>query len=353
MTPPSKNSFLFCEFVPQVIFVEKKAVEYSYYQEIKSRLDHFSPEYVFVDNDLQAIDLLKKKKKRHLFLGVNRGSFVRKKTFGQDCTSFEDAYCLDHVTGCHFACIYCYLHSYLKKDPLVRIFVNIEDMFEELDHVFESQNRVLFVSTGELSDSLLFEPITHLTKYLIPFLKKRPSLFMEFRSKSGNTSFIERTEPLSNLCFTWSLSPEKVVKEYELKTASLDQRILALKMCQKSGLSTGIIIDPMIHYEGWKEDYPKMISHIAREIDLQKIDRLFVGSFRYRKKMDQDIQNKFPKTKLFTGEFVLARDGKYRYYKPIREEMYRQVRNSFAIHGRPISLSMEFPETWSKLIKKS
>jgi hypothetical protein len=55
--------------------------------------------------------------------------------------------------------------------------------------------------------------------------------------------------------------------------------------------------------------------------------------------MDKDILQKFPKTDLFSGEFVLARDSKYRYFKPIREQMYRTVKERLDLYHKPMSLS--------------
>ncbi len=338
------------EFRPTLVLIQKEAEPYAYTQEMLNRLDVYQPEYVVVENDGEAARVLNSKKKyKHVYLHVNKGAFIRKKTFGQDCTSFEEAYCLDHVTGCHFACVYCYLHSYLKNESLVRIAVNIEDLFRELDDLTRDKEN-LFISTGELSDSLLFEPITGFSQHLYSFLKTRPYISMELRSKSRYVDFLDQIEPLEHIYLTWTLSPRDVIRKYELKTSSLEERVAALRRCQEAGFSIGIIVDPMIHYPGWKEGYTEMVDYVAEQLDVTRVQRLFVGSFRYMKGMDQDIQTKFPKTDLFTSEFVVARDGKYRYYKPLREQMYRLVRDRFAIYQKPISLSMEFPETWTKLL---
>lgn len=343
-------SSLGSEFTPSLILVEKEAQAYAYTEEVLQRLAVIQPEIVVVEDASDAVRVLQKtKKKQHLFLHVNKGAFIRKKTFGQDCTSFEEAYCLDHMTGCHFACVYCYLHSYLKNDALVRLAVNIEDMFNELEQL-AGEKQHLFISTGELSDSLLFDPITHLSRHMYQFLKDKPHISVEFRSKSAYSDFVKDVKPLPHFYFTWTISPREVVHKYELKTSSLEDRVAALKRCQQHGLSTGMIVDPMIHYPDWERGYTEMVDYVAQELDLSLVKRLFVGSFRYMKGMDQDIQSKFPKTDLFTSEFVVARDGKYRYYKPLREQMYRLVRDRFDHYQKAISLSMEFPETWTKLI---
>ncbi|OED36517.1 hypothetical protein AB834_03035 [PVC group bacterium (ex Bugula neritina AB1)] len=345
------TSLVGSEFLPSLVLVQKEALQYTYAQEMIERLKHYDPEYITVKDDAEARELLNKstRKKKHIYLYVNKGSFIRKKNFGQDCINTDKAYCLDHVIGCQFACVYCYLHSYLKDEPLVKVAVNIDDMFEELENITQDQEP-FFISTGELSDSLLFEPITNLTTYLYDFLKTRPQVTLELRSKSRYTSFLENIKPLPNMYLTWSLSPPEVVKKYELKTASFEERVQALKKCQEKGFSIGIIMDPMIHYDDWKKGYTEMVDSLASQVDLTKVQRIFVGSFRYMKGMDRDIQNIFSKTDLFSSEFVLARDGKYRYYKPLREKMYRLVIDRLAFYQKKVSLSMEFPETWSKLL---
>ena len=338
------------EFKPNLILVDQEAYDHAYTKDVLERCSQYNPEICDVRDEAHAIELLKeKKKKNHLYLTVNHGTFVREKSFGKDCTSFEHAYCLDHISGCHFACVYCYLHSYLKHDPLVRLYVNIDEMFRQVEEK-ATENGALFISTGELSDSMLFDNITHMAKHMYEFLKDKPHIEVELRTKSDYTGFLDDVKYLEHMHFTWTISPEVVVTKHELKTASLIRRIGALKRCQDAGVNMGVIVDPMLHFEGWEQAYTEMVDLLAEHLDLSLVKRLFVGSFRYMKGMDQDILKKFPKTDLFTGEFVLARDGKYRYYKPIREQMYRLVKDRLDQYQKPMSLSMEFPETWRKII---
>ena len=68
-------------------------------------------------------------------------------------------YNLNLHTGCNFGCSYCILQAYLEtKDPI--FYTNIDDMERELE-AFAPDHPYLRIGTGELSDSLAFEPLTY------------------------------------------------------------------------------------------------------------------------------------------------------------------------------------------------
>jgi spore photoproduct lyase len=63
------------------------------------------------------------------------------------------------------------------------------------------------------------------------------------------------------------------------------------------------------------------------------------------------MRDRFPRTRLLTGEQVLCPDGKLRYFQPLRIEMYRKMLGWI----RPIAptvkvyLCMESKEVWQQV----
>jgi spore photoproduct lyase len=50
-----------------------------------------------------------------------------------------------------------------------------------------------------------------------------------------------------------------------------------------------------------------------------------MGGFRYPAQLKGVVEERFPQTRIFLGELFPGRDGKFRYLKGIRTEMYRKM----------------------------
>ena len=80
--------------------------------------------------------------KHHLVLGKNRGKFFK------PCPGTKEYRCCDYQVlnigmGCPMDCVYCILQAYLNN-PWISFFVNIDDLFAELDQAFTSSERSIF-----------------------------------------------------------------------------------------------------------------------------------------------------------------------------------------------------------------
>jgi spore photoproduct lyase len=66
--------------------------------------------------------------------------------------------------------------------------------------------------------------------------------------------------------------------------------------------------------------------------------------------LKQVIRRRFPKTHIMDGEFIPGLDGKMRYIKPVRIEMYAFIKQKLASWGieSGIYLCMESSDVWRK-----
>ncbi|MCF6238923.1 MAG: DNA photolyase, partial [Candidatus Marinimicrobia bacterium] len=122
--------------------------------------------------------------KRHLFLCRNRGSFFK------PCPGTREYRCCGyHVLNigmnCPMDCVYCILQAYLNN-PWLSVFVNIDDMFAELDQALRAEpDRIFRIGTGEFTDSLALDSLTGLSSSLVEFIKKYPHAFLALKTKSA------------------------------------------------------------------------------------------------------------------------------------------------------------------------
>jgi len=251
--------------------------------------------------------------------------------------------------GCPFSCTYCILQTYLEnKDPV--FYTNTEKVRNELEKTLKKE-KYLRISTGELSDSLAYEKENQYSEKIIDILKDFPNIIFEFKTKSKNVENLLNIKPLKNIIVSWSLNPQKIINVEEHNTASLSERLDALEKVQKAGYKIGIHFDPIIITEDWKNLYKNLINDISKIVIPTKIAWWSLGALRFPESLKEYIL-KYRDSKLFTGELIKGYDGKYRYFKPLRKELFTFVRDE--IHKKisqkvPLYLCMEDEEMWQDI----
>ena len=186
--------------------------------------------------------------KDSLFLTRRKGGFVNPCpcTPGAVCCGYHN---INLAEGCPFTCNYCALDVYLNF-PATKIFTNLEDFEEELKTYLSRRNEVR-IGTGELSDSLVWEPYFDYSGYLLNLFSAYPQALLEFKTKS---IFIDRflnRKPLHNALISWSLNTPSVIGREEKNTPPLSDRLTAAKEAVKQGWRVGFHFDPIYHYPGW------------------------------------------------------------------------------------------------------
>ena len=69
----------------------------------------------------------------------------------------------------------------------------------------------------------------------------------------------------------FSINSQERIKKYEHGTDSAEKRIEAAKKVKKDGYKIGFLIAPVFIYEGWKEDYNKLLDKVKEEFKGEKI----------------------------------------------------------------------------------
>lgn len=260
-------------------------------------------------------------------------------------------YVINAITNCPMDCSYCVLQGYLNN-PFLTVYSNWDDLFQEIDTFLSGKSQsFLRLGTGELSDSLALDPVFPLSQMLVSFFAERQNGILELKTKSTEVNGLLTLDHRGKTVVSWSLTPPKMIEEEEMKTASLRERIEAAGRCQGEGYPLGFHFDPIIHYEGWERQYRETIVSLFNRIDPKKVAWISLGGFRYPPQLKGISKERFPNTRIFLGELFPGRDGKFRYLKEIRVDMYRHMvewlrevdPNLF------IYLCMESREVWEKV----
>jgi spore photoproduct lyase len=289
--------------------------------------------------------------KKTLVLAKHKGDFLKKcpGSEGQVCCNY---FVINFASNCPMDCSYCYLQEYLADNSSLKVFSNVGDLLDEADRTVSRHRGVFFrIGTGEITDSLALEPYIGMAGALIPYFAEQPNVLLELKTKSDRVEGLLRFDPKGRIVVGWSMNPQRVIDLDEHGTASLEERLRAARLCQEAGYRLGFHFDPMVEYPGWEADYEAMLEQTFATIDWRRLSWLSLGVLRQTPGLKRAMRERFPRTGLLTGEQVLCPDGKFRYFQPLRVEMYRKMVRWIrrVAPTEKIYLCMESRQVWEQV----
>ena len=289
--------------------------------------------------------------KKRLYLMRHRGEFLKKcpGSDGQVCCNY---FVINFASNCPMDCSYCYLQEYLQDNAALKVFSNVGDLIDEAERTLQKHRGVFFrIGTGEITDSLALEPYTGMARELIPYFAEQANVLLELKTKSDCVNSLLDLDPKGRVVVAWSMNPQPVIDLEEHDTASFSERLAAARRCQDAGYRLGFHFDPMIEYEGWQADYQAMLEAIFAVVDWRRLSWLSLGVLRETPGLKRTMRQRYPQSRLLTGEQVLCPDGKMRYFQPLRVEMYRKMVEWIRRQAPTVKiyLCMESREVWQQV----
>jgi spore photoproduct lyase len=288
--------------------------------------------------------------KTTLLLAIQKGPFWR------PCPGTKDYICcgyqvLQVTLNCPMDCTYCVLQSYVNV-PAITIFVNVEDMLNELETKWaEWPERQWRLGTGEFGDSLALDHLMGLNARLMPRFSGQRQAILEIKSKWHHLDHLLAFGPNPQVIFAWSLNPPEIIAGEEKFAGSLKQRLTAASRAVSAGFRVAFHFDPLIYFPGWEEAYQRTVEAIGATVPAGAIAWISLGGLRFLPPLRQLILQRFPRSRIGAQEMVLAPDGKLRYFKSRRVEMYARMREwlSQAAPEALLYLCMESPRVWQEV----
>ena len=225
--------------------------------------------------------------------------------------------------GCRFECEYCFLQQYQNLHAVL-LPANVQDFLAKIDQT--AWRKGLFdrprIGSGEFTDSLVFDELTQYTQDIVPFFRARVHLQFEFKTKSVCIDGLLRQGGAENVVVGWSVNAPQFIKRVEHFTPDLTTRLEAAAEVARAGYRLGFHFDPVVPFDGWKEGYTQAAKQIAQSVPLDKVAWISVGILRFSRELKKAVENRFPENNILDGEFLLEFDGKMRYPKDLRQEVY-------------------------------
>jgi spore photoproduct lyase len=289
-------------FIPKRILFEKDALNYdigkniyNYFKENKN-VEIIKLQGNKIKENIPGENLydLYREGKKTLVVGIKKGMKF------QSCKPSAH-YQLPLMSGCIGQCQYCYLNTNLGDKPYMRVNVNIEDILTQAQKYIDERlpEETIFEGSAT-SDPIPIEPYSNALKETIEFFSKSEKGRFRFVTKYTDVDTLLNIKHGGNTEIRFTLNTDKVIKDYESRTASLGQRIEACRKVITAGYPTGFIIAPVFLYDNWKEDYRKLLldlnsslpEHISYPLTFEII------SHRYTTRAKNTILQVFPETEL-------------------------------------------------------
>ncbi len=286
----------------------------------------------------------------HVFLTKTKSTFIKICPCTKGCQRCG-YWILNVGFGCPIDCSYCYLQTY-SNAPGIVLPANVEDYFEHIENFDRKLTQKIRIGTGEFTDSLAFDEYTEYSTVLIPFFRNMKNLVLELKTKVNKIDNVLKTEPNDNVVISWSINTEKMAKKYEKGAPKIKDRVEAALLAARRGYKIGFHFDPLIYYDGWEDEYAQSLRKLFSFSEIRKNTVwISLGTLRYTPGLKQAAEKRFSDNIIFyQGEFFADSDGKLRYKKDVRIDMYNKMISwirSFKVDAW-IYLCMEPEDVWQK-----
>lgn len=292
-------------FVPQLVYVEPRALDYPLGRELISKFEtmgieirettsHNQIRNLPGDNDFQKYRIAKST----LVVGV-------RKTLKFDTSKPSAEFAIPFATGCMGHCHYCYLQTTMGSKPYIRTYVNIDDIFEAADqYMKERAPEITRFEASCTSDIAGIDHLTHALKKAIEYFGKSDLGQLRFVTKFAHIDHLLDAKHNGRTRFRFSMNDDYIIKNFEPGTSRQAERIEAARKVGEAGYPLGFIIAPIYLHDGWKEGYKDMFEKLESALThSSKKDLTFeLIQHRFTKPAKNVIQKNYPMTKLELDE---------------------------------------------------
>lgn len=144
-----------------------------------------------------------------------------------------------------------------------------------------------------------------------------------------------------------------MIRDDEAGTANLERRLAAMAKVVSAGYRTALHFDPMIYYEDFESGYKELVKRIFEIIPPRAVAWISIGALRFNPEMKKGMESRFPNSRITSAEMILGPDGKVRYVKPLRIQMFSAIYQAIRRYGGSdpfVYLCMERWDVWEKIL---
>ncbi len=209
--------------------------------------------------------------------------------------------------GCPAHCQYCYLAGSLSGPPVVRVFANLPSILENTLQYINPDKQTSFEASC-YTDPLSIEHLTGSLAECISFFGKQENGRLRFVTKFANTNSLLLLPHNNHTQWRFSLNAEPITKRLEGGTASLLQRLQAMRSAALpkveggGGYPIGAVIAPIMPMPDWEEVYAKLLDEMERHLNFNPDLTFELISHRFTPGSKDVLMGWYPNTSLDMSE---------------------------------------------------
>lgn len=330
-------------FIPKTILFEKDTLEFETGQNIynyfkgKDNIKIIKLQNNRIKGNIPGENLYEfyQEGKKTLVVGIKRGMKF------QSCKPSAH-YQLPLMSGCIGQCQYCYLNTNLGERPYMRINVNIDDILDRAQNYIKERlpEETIFEGSAT-SDPVPIEPYSQALRQTIEFFAKNDKGRFRFVTKFTDIDTLLDINHRGNTEIRFTLNTDRVIKDFENRTPSMEKRIEASEKIIQAGYPMGFLIAPIFLYDNWKEEYHHLLLNLQEALPGKTLHPLTfeVISHRYTTRAKNIITKVFPDTNLPMNDAErVSKYGQFGYKKfvyskeniaEIKEFFGKEIENLF------------------------
>ncbi len=234
--------------------------------------------------------------------------------------------------GCPAHCQYCYLAGSLSGPPVVRVFANLPAILENTRNYIDPNKATSFEASC-YTDPLSIEHLTGSLAECIRFFGGQKNGRLRFVTKFANTEPLLQLPHNDHTRWRFSLNAEMISKRLEGGTASVEQRLAAMRQAALpveqggGGYPVGAVVAPIMPIPDWQEAYTDLLDKMQQQLDFTPDLTFELISHRFTPGSKDVLSGWYPNTSLDMSEENRAMKRnkfggvKYVYTKDVMKEL--------------------------------
>ncbi|MBU3198890.1 spore photoproduct lyase [Clostridium estertheticum] len=316
-------------FIPDIAYMDPKLLKY---EESKKTIKYLEELKVPIVNSKKVVIDSGSPEKNY----VTAKKTVLFTTNGQkklvSCKPSAD-YQFSLSSSCPANCEYCYLQTTQGEKPFMKIFLNIEEILENIQTYIDSNlPSITSFECASITDPIALEHLSGNLKKCIEFFGRSENGRLRLVTKFDDVDPFLKLKHNKHTKFRFTLNTPYVIDNFEHNTSSFKERIGAVKKIATAGYPIGFIIAPIMIYDNWKLEYKELFETLKIALADYKDEVSFeLIQHRFTKAAKELIVQRFKNTKLdMDEEKRVLKWGpygkfKYVYKKPESEEIKNYI----------------------------
>ena len=198
--------------------------------------------------------------------------------------------------GCPAHCQYCYLAGSLSGVPTVKVYGNLPQILANLKNYEKEEATTYEVSC--YTDPLGIEHLTGSLAECIRYFGTREKAYLRWVSKFDAVDGLLDLPHNGHTRCRVSVNADPVSHSMEGGTATVAQRLQALRKLALHGYPIGIVLAPIMAIADWQQHYGDLFELIAQTLDIDCDLTFELITHRFTPKSKEVLQTWYPNSKL-------------------------------------------------------